>query len=129
MDMEMAADQDIWDFSGFEMDPTPESQARGVRALHMLQEFKREAQLKAEAEAKELGFSSWEQYERRSKERSRLNIESYTRHLDEKCARLGITRGQLYDMDPQRFIPDSWSPECDCDCELLPEDLTLLTIQ
>ena len=82
-----------------------------------MDDFIRERQARREAEAKAQGFSSWEEHVAYLKERYRQNHAVYERKLDEKCARLGKTREQLYDEDPQRYIPDCWMPECDCDCE------------
>ena len=97
------------------MDEFAARNAGALEALRMMREFEREMNEKATERAKARGFSSWEDYEADLKAKDTRNHAAYERRLDEQCARLGKTREQLEMEDPQRYVPNCWNPECDCD--------------
>ena len=89
--------------------------AAAMRFHRMMEEWRAKRDIKCEEKAKAKGFSSWEKYMEFVYERESRRHAEHERHLDEKCARLGKTREELQMEDPQRDIPGSWPPECDCD--------------
>ncbi|KAF7510564.1 hypothetical protein GJ744_006410 [Endocarpon pusillum] len=90
-------------------------------AGRLLAEFRAEGDQRREVRAKEAGFSSWDEHNKYLIEESHRVDQEYEMQLDEKCALLGKTREQLYEADPQRFIPDDGGlPQCDCDDHLIP---------
>ena len=98
------------------MDENPAADDAGFReALRMLHELERKQYQMGTEQAKELGFSSYEEYLEDLGERHRRDYEDYERRMDENCARLGKTREELEMEDPQRYVPDCWDPDCDCD--------------
>ncbi len=88
----------------------------------MLDEIVKERELRCAAIAKEKGFSSWDEYEKKlMMEDHQAHLEA-ERRLDEKCALLGKTREQLHKEDPQRYSDDDDDSDgggCDCEGELL----------
>lgn len=96
------------------MDEAAPVETAAMNAMRIIEEFREEARRRCEIKAKELGFSSWDEYKRHQTEQRRLNEEWYQNMLDEKCARLGKTRDELYAEDPQRDVSYRWSPHCDC---------------
>ncbi len=92
---------------------------RLLRAQRLSDESKKERQQKFEEYVKQMGFTSVEAYQEDQSAKERAGLEARSRKLDEKCALLGKTREQLQaEMeaeDPQRWIPDCWMPECDCE--------------
>lgn len=83
-----------------------------------MDDWDREKERIGEMEAKEKGFSSYEEYEKHLMEEWRLRDIEYERQMDEKAALLGKTRHELYMEDPQRYIPnDGGMGECDCEGE------------
>lgn len=91
------------------------SNAGALEAMRMMAGWEKESKRKATLRAKALGFSSWEEHERHVKEQDTRYHAEYERRLDEQCARLGKTREQLEMEDPQRYSPNCWKPDCDCD--------------
>ena len=86
-----------------------------MEALRLLKELEEKRKRRCEVVAKEQGFSSWDEYKSQMRQRHRQLEARYEEELDEKCAKLGKTREELYLEDPQRFIPDCWEPQCNCD--------------
>ena len=79
-----------------------------------------DADRRCKAKAKQMGFSSWEEYNKHNIEEDRKAEIAYERRMDEKCALLGKTREELYAEDPQRLIlDDEGLGECDCDGQYL----------
>ncbi|KAF7507624.1 hypothetical protein GJ744_010294 [Endocarpon pusillum] len=68
-----------------------------------------------EERAKVLGFSSYEELKHIETERINRGVALYHEAMDREAARLGKTRLELELEDPQRYVPDSWQPECSCD--------------
>ncbi|KAI9674950.1 MAG: hypothetical protein M1817_001356 [Caeruleum heppii] len=103
------------DFDGPKVNPSP-------RALEYLAGFQermanlhRETQDRNEAWAKENGHSSWQACKDKRLEQWEASFAAYEKSLDEKCARMGITRAQLYAQDPQRGeSPPRRRKPCDC---------------
>ncbi len=89
--------------------------ARLLNAIRLSDESDKRRQQKYEEHVKQMGFTSVEAYEEDQYAKEREGLEAYGRMLDEKCALLGKTREQLEAEDPQRYVPDSWLPECDCE--------------
>lgn len=78
---------------------------------------------RAEAEAKERGFSSFKEFDKYFNEICRQGEIAYDKRMDEQCALRGMTRDELVDelmaQDPQRDTSGDYGMGkwCKCDCD------------
>lgn len=91
------------------------SDTRFLEFMRLHDEDKKERHQEFEKYVEQMGFASIKAYEEDQDAKFYEGMKAYGRMLDEKCALLGKTKEQLEAEDPQRWVPDSWLPECDCE--------------